>query len=124
MQGILLICDDDEATRGFLTGILTEEGYNVEVTDDATEAIEKILGKKFKAVILKVPGKDSSGSKAIPIINKINIELPIITVTDDPSLETQRKARGGKIFYYLTEPLDAQEIKEVVKSAILRSDKQ
>jgi DNA-binding NtrC family response regulator len=120
----ILICDDDDVMRSLMRETLLEEGYSVETVGDTSEAIEKLLERKFKAVILKVPGKDSSGSRAIPIINKISSTLPIITITDDPSLETQRKARGGKIFYYFTNPLDPGEIKEVVRNAISKSDKQ
>ncbi len=119
----ILICEEDVETVRHMQGVLVEEGYHVETVSDTSEAIEMILGKKFNALILEVPGKDMSGYKAIPIINKIDLRLPIITITDDESLETQRRVRDGKIFYYLLKPIDSAEIKEVLKDAIKSGEK-
>lgn len=114
----VLICSEDHFDNQFLEELLSTEGYEVEVTHQASEAIRRILTQRFQALILGIHLEGMSGLEAIPIINKIDSRLPIITITDDDSLETERKTRKERIFYYFLKPVDAEEIKAVLRDAI------
>lgn len=119
----VLICTVDAALVDFLTGILANEGYGVEVVERAGEAIQKILKHKYQAIIMGVHTKEASGFdtvQTIQIINDIDIDLPIIALADEPSLETHREVRKEKVFYYFLKPVEAEEVREVVKSAVSR----
>jgi len=51
-------------------------------------------------------------------MKRIQPHLPIITITGDASLETEKKARAEDIFYYFVKSFDLEEMKKVVKSAL------
>jgi two-component system cell cycle sensor histidine kinase/response regulator CckA len=70
-QGRILVMDDEEPIRNLLHRVLTRAGYEVELTADGAEAVEKYreareAGRPFDAAILDltVPG-GMGGSKAI-----------------------------------------------------------
>jgi len=57
---------------------------------------------------------------AAKYIRDIDVNLPIIVVTDDGSTEFARKVREHNIFYYAMKPLDLTEINLVVKNAFMK----
>lgn len=114
----ILICMDNPKFLELLTHILLGEGYQVEVVKEPDKAVKKILGEEYKTFILSLPMKEGMGLKAIPIINKSDPTLPIIAITEDDSLEFQRRVRKEKIFYYFVKSFDPEEMKSVVKNAI------
>ncbi len=59
-----------------------------------------------------------SGLEMVSIIHKINAKIPVITISKDDSLETERRVRQERIFYYFPEPVDGDEMKAVIKDAL------
>ncbi|MBI4595269.1 MAG: response regulator [Candidatus Tectomicrobia bacterium] len=122
MVNILISNGNKEDVR-HLANLLCQEGYEIDIAEDGGELIEKLLSKDYQALILGTEIQGIGGIKAISIVKKINDKLPIITITEDDSLETERLARKEKIFYYLLKPIDESEVLEVLKSAILSQEK-
>jgi DNA-binding NtrC family response regulator len=114
----ILVCIGDHPLNQYLANLLSGEGYRVEVTQRGSEAIHKILSKKFKAVILGMDIEGMSGEEVISIVNKIDTNLPIIAIAADDSLETARRIRSKKIFYYFIKPINDEEMRAVVRDAI------
>ncbi len=114
----ILVCNADNPLNQYLAKLISEEGHRVEVAKRGSEAIQKILSKKFRAVILGMDIEGMSGVEAISIINKIDTNLPIIAIASDDSLETERRIRSEKIFYYIIKPINGKEMKAVVRDAI------
>ncbi|MFC2003114.1 PAS domain S-box protein [Chloroflexota bacterium] len=82
--GKVLVMDDEEIVRELLYQGLTGYGYEVEVTEDGAEAIEryseaKELGKSFDAVImdLTIPG-GMGGKEAIKKLLEIDPDAKVI----------------------------------------------
>lgn len=123
-QGLLmsriLICSSNPGLNNFLCDLLTVEGYEVEVTAGAKEGIEKILSKRFRVAIVGLEIKGMSGLEMISIIHKIDGNIPVITISKNDSLETERLVRQERIFYYFLEPVDGAEMTAVVRNALCR----
>lgn len=51
-RGCILIVDDDQAIRETLRAALTDSGYDVEEAVDGQEAIDKMAGNTYQAVLL------------------------------------------------------------------------
>lgn len=119
----VLISNGNPNDVHLLVNLLAQEGYDIDIAEDAAELIDKVLSKDYQALILGTDIKGIEGLKAISIIKKINDKIPIVTITEDDSLETQRLARKERIFYYLLKPVDENEVKEVLKSAISSQEK-
>jgi len=114
----ILVADDDKFFRDRLRKVLQEEGYSVQTVESGVAAIRKILKEKFYALILDIYMEGMGGFETISILKKIDPHLPIIVITGNDSLETERKIRTKGIFYYFVKPFDMKEMKEVVKLAL------
>lgn len=114
----ILVCNSDRPLSQYLVNLLSEEGHRVEVTQKGSDAIQKILSKKFKAVILGMDIEGMSGVEVISIVNKIDTTLPIIAIATDDSLEAERRVRSEKIFYYFIKPINGKEMRAVIRDAI------
>lgn len=116
----ILVCNSDADLNVQLSELLGAPDYRLDFISKVTEAIKKILTHKYDAVILELDADREGGVETIPIINQIDGSLPIITITSQDSLETQRRVRKGKIFYYLVKPIAGEEIKSALQYAVAR----
>ena len=114
----VLICDRDRSFTASLEKLLEGSGYAVETSEPGSPAIQKLLGGSVGLVVLRIHVDDGEGLEMIPLIHQIDRELPIIAVGDTESLEMERKVRVEKVFYYMVQPLDVDEVREVVDRAM------
>lgn len=117
---MILLCDRDPLFVEAIEHLLAEAGYTVETANRPEEAISRLLPKRFGVMILGLHSEKEEDAEAIPVINRIDRQLPIIAIAGDDSLELERRARRGKLFYYAVRPVDIEEVKEVVYQAIMR----
>lgn len=119
----ILICSSDTALVQSLFQLLSPQGYYIDTADCASDMMQKILSQNFKVIILSLHIKGMDSLQAIPVINRINPQLPIIIVADRASLEIERVARSNKIFYYFVKPIEPEELWSVVKQALAKGPK-
>jgi len=117
----LLIADKDAASRKQMANLLIEAGYDVMVTDSAAKAINGVLKKTARVVLLGTELDEFTSASLIPLLKQCNRKLMIILIADDAPLPLMRKVRKEGIFYHAlrpAEPEDEEEIRQVVKCAM------
>jgi DNA-binding NtrC family response regulator len=117
----LLIADKDVATRKQMANLLIEAGYDVTVTDSAAKAINGVLKKTARVVLLGTELDELTSAEMVPLLKQCNRKLMIILIADDAPLHLIRKMRKEGIFYHAlrpAEPEDEEEIRQVVKCAM------
>ena len=114
----ILIYDRDRTFARSLETFFTGSGYTVETFDVGSRAVQKLLSGLYGVVVLGVHIDDVEELEIIPIIHQIDRELPVVAVGDGESLEMERKVRLKKVFYYMVQPVDLDEMTEVVRRAI------
>ncbi|MHB8909369.1 MAG: response regulator [Syntrophales bacterium] len=117
----LLIADKDVATRKQMANLLIEAGYDVTVTDSAAKAINGVLKKTARVVLLGTELDELTSAEMVPLLKQCNRKLMIILIADDAPLPLMRKVRKEGIFYHAlrpAEPEDEEEIRQVVKCAM------
>jgi DNA-binding NtrC family response regulator len=117
---MILLCDRDPVFVDTITHLLAEEGYTVEAVNCPGEAIRRLLPGRFGVMVLGVHSGEAEDVGLIPMVNRIDRQLPIVVIAADESLELERRARTGKLFYYAVRPVDSGEFKEVVKEACMK----
>ena len=118
----IIICHGDSSFSDLLCKVLSKEGYDVESVIDCNEALKKLLSAKFKVFILEIKKEPQEFMEIIPLVKTIDKELALITIVDDDSIEIQKMIRKQKIFYHLVKSLNTDEIKDVVRDALLWAD--
>gem|GEM_PF-147590 len=116
----ILIVDDDEIACKSLIEYFKDDIYYIYHSENLKDLTESLKNKRYDVAIL---GKNVYGEAvydAAKYIRDIDVNLPVIVVTDDGSTEFARKVREHNIFYYAMKPLDLTEINLVVKNAFMK----
>lgn len=71
---------------------------------------------KFDAFVLRVCSEedDIEQLEKLTIIRKIDPDLPTIIISEIDSIKLERAARLQEVFYFLVEPVNTDELKEVL----------
>lgn len=113
VSGNVLIVDDDEQVREYLSRMLQREGCTVETARDGLEALEKIRKSRFEAIVLDLvmPRVDGFG-----VIHYLREHIPsllrsviILTAVSVPQLYSQPVRR------IVTKPFEVEEIAKYVR---------
>lgn len=116
----LLIVEDEETLRESLKRMFSREGYNVSTADSVENGLQLIDKYIFDVIISDIilPGKDG-----IEMLTDVKEELPdqiFIVMTAYASLETAVKALRAGAYDYIMKPVLHEEIKQVVKNALIQ----
>ena len=106
----ILIVDDEPAIRKSLTGLLTDEGYEVVSADNGYEALKLIDEDPPDLVLLDIwlPGMD--GIETLKEIKQNHPYLPVVMITGHGSIETAVIATKFGAFDFLEKPLSIDKI--------------
>jgi DNA-binding NtrC family response regulator len=118
MKTILLVDDEPDILK-ILFDILEPSGYAIVSKPDAESALSVIReGKQIDLMItdLRMPGM--SGSELTAIVRQILPSVPIIMLTGYGSVETYLKSMSSGAFEYINKPVQAIELRRIVKKAL------
>lgn len=119
-RNTVLIGDNNIEFRKSLTAELSKEGYKVETAQRMGDILEILLGERISLIVMNLQAFPNY--EVISMIRKINKKIPIVTVTDDDSIDTERKVRQEGVFFYFVKPLTLKDMKVVINSAIGRDE--
>jgi len=114
----ILVTDDDATTRQMISGVLKKKGYKVSMASDGVAALRAIQKTKFDLVFLDIWMPKLTG---LGLLGKLQTEktIPkIIVMTTDKTSETVLSALRGRVYQFLTKPLDADSLLLTVESAL------
>jgi len=100
-----------------LATALDELGFQTEWTDSGAGAICEAAAGDLALCVIGVDRQSEVDLDYLSCLNQVDPWLPVIVINDQDSLETQRKVRSHRVFYYLVEPLDRDEVRSVIDAA-------
>ena len=92
-------------------------GFQAEWTDSGAGAVCEAAAGDFALCVIGVTRQSEEDLGFLPCLNQVDPLLPVIVVNDRDSLDTQRRVRSHRVFYYLVEPLDRDEVRAVIDAA-------
>ncbi|NFL54758.1 response regulator transcription factor [Clostridium botulinum] len=114
----ILIVDDDKTIVEFLQIFLIKEGYEVRISYNGEEALDKIRSEQFNLILMDIMMPKLDGSEAIKRIRRLT-NIPIIFLTAKDSQQDKIKGFISGCDDYITKPFDLVELSLRV-SAILK----
>ncbi|MHB9923132.1 response regulator transcription factor [Clostridium botulinum] len=114
----ILIVDDDKTIVEFLQIFLIKEGYEVRISYNGEEALDKIRSEQFNLILMDIMMPKLDGFGAIKGIKKLT-NIPIIFLTAKDSQQDKIKGFISGCDDYITKPFDLVELSLRV-SAILK----
>ncbi|WP_434306301.1 response regulator transcription factor [Clostridium botulinum] len=114
----ILIVDDDKTIVEFLQIFLIKEGYEVRISYNGEEALDKIRSEQFNLILMDIMMPKIDGFEAIKRIRRLT-NIPIIFLTAKDSQQDKIKGFISGCDDYITKPFDLVELSLRV-SAILK----
>ncbi len=114
----ILLVDDDNNILTVIKMRLEAEGFHVETTGQAENAVKMATDIVFDLALvdLKLAGKD--GIELMEDLHHINPEMPIIILTAYGTIETAVEAMRKGAYSYITKPFDYPEMLLQINNSI------
>ncbi len=114
----VLVVDHDEGSNVQIKDVLTTEGYQAEVLNDPDQVVEAVKQGRYQMVILDVSPPESRGIELLERIRNADSDICVIAMTGLPTVEAAVRTLKSQAFDYLQKPLELEELRAVVRSAI------
>src|SRR5882672_4996722 len=118
MRESILVVDDEAGVRGSLTGILGDEGYQVEAADSGEAALAVLEGRRFDLLLLDVWLPKMDGLESLSRVRTLDPEVPVVVISGHGSIETAVKAVRMGAQDFVEKPLALEKTLLVVKNAL------
>ncbi|HEX9916761.1 MAG TPA: sigma-54 dependent transcriptional regulator [candidate division Zixibacteria bacterium] len=114
----ILVVDDKDTIRQMLSKTLQSEGYEVDVAEDGSIALEKAKDKQYDLVLtdLKLPDKD--GLEVLAALKDLDPEVAVVVMTAYGTIESAVQAMKMGAFDFLTKPFDTDHLNMLIKRAL------
>jgi DNA-binding NtrC family response regulator len=113
----VLLVDDEEKFLKVLSQRMEGRGLKVETSTTGEEALKKVKGKEFDAIVLDLAMPGMSGIETLKRIRSENPDVQIIMLTGHGSVEKGVEAIKAGAVDFLEKPADINKIMEKIAEA-------
>jgi two-component system nitrogen regulation response regulator NtrX len=114
----ILIVDDEPGVRSALSGVLRDEGYNVDAVDSGEACLDRLGRRVFDVVVLDVwlPGMD--GLATLARMRERQVDAQVVIISGHGSVESAVRAIKMGAFDFVEKPLSLEKTVLVVRNAL------
>lgn len=120
----ILIVDDDNSLREFLSIFLHREGYQVSAAANGEMAIKLLSKSIFDMVITDVKMPSMSGLDLLKEIKERSPDTVVVMITAYASVDTAVEAMKQGAYDYISKPFNVDEIKLIIRKALEKKELQ
>ncbi len=113
----ILIVDDEEIIREFLSEVLNED-YDISVACDGDEAIEKLGKDKYDLVITDLKMPRVSGEEVVKYAREQNPDYRVVIISGYSSLYAVSQSVNSGACAFLSKPFSISELMQTVTGCI------
>lgn len=117
----VLVVDDSEMDLEIISIVCDALGCSVDLASDAFEALELFRERKYDLVLTDYMMEPMNGIYLVSQIKELNPDATCLLVTGFPDGAVRRLAEGGQVFDVITKPIQAAELKEILRLALNQS---
>ena len=123
----ILVVDDDNNTRLYLSAVLEENGYMVDVASNGASALDVMDKKHIDLVVLDIMMPQMDGYEFTRTVREYDSNLPILMVSAKQLPSDKHRGFAAGTDDYITKPIDEEEmlfrIKALLRRAKIASDR-
>jgi two-component system nitrogen regulation response regulator NtrX len=118
----ILIVDDEPGVRSSLSGVLRDEGFEVEAAASGEECLERAARSAFDVVVLDVwlPGID--GLITLQRLRERKVDAQVVMISGHGNIESAVRAIKMGAFDFVEKPLSLEKTVLVVRNALRQRD--
>lgn len=114
----ILVIDDEQGMRDFLSIMLKKEGYEVVAAENGEHALKAIQADIYDLVITDVKMPKVDGIEVLRTIKEVSPETVVIVITAFATTDTAVQAMKLGAYDYITKPFKVDEIKLIIQKAL------
>ncbi|HLM58589.1 MAG TPA: response regulator [Pyrinomonadaceae bacterium] len=114
----VLVVDDEENVRITTAAILEQEGYEVDMAADGTEALQKVVRVRPDLVLTDLRMEDMDGITLLHELQTKHPNIVTIVLTGYASIESSIDALRQGVYDYLVKPCVVDDLKRTVRRAL------
>jgi two-component system, NtrC family, nitrogen regulation response regulator NtrX len=114
----ILIVDDEPGVRNALSGVLGDEGYEVEAVESGEACLERATRRAFDVIVLDIwlPGLD--GLATLARLRERQVDAQVVVISGHGNIESAVRAIKMGAFDFVEKPLSLEKTVLVVRNAI------
>lgn len=113
----VLLLEDDAVAAKSIRRLLVGRSYDVDVATDPEQAIRLFRDTPYEVVISDIDFPADGGTRFLEEVHRSAPGLPVIMITEEPTLESAVEAVNRGAFQYLAKPFRASVLADVVTRA-------
>src|SRR4029077_19650881 len=113
----VLVVDDDALVARSLRRVLEVAGYLVTTAENGSAAVEKIMHNAYDVVLSDIQMPGMSGVELLSVVRSYDLDVPVLLMTGEPTLETAIEAVSLGALQYLPKPTPNEVLLNSVKRA-------
>jgi len=114
----ILIVDDEANMCSIIQDILSDEGYNVMVAENGSEALQVVRKITPDLIITDINMPCMGGLELLREVKNLHTDVQFIIMTAFGELETYLNAMSNGAFDYITKPLNIEMLKIMVAKVL------
>jgi EAL domain-containing protein (putative c-di-GMP-specific phosphodiesterase class I) len=113
----VLLVDDSNFILDTYGAMLERMGIETHCASTATQAMERLRAEEYDVVLSDIQMPEMTGIDFLKAVRQVDLDLPVVLMTGDPSVDTAVTAVEYGAFRYLTKPVRREMLEEVVQRA-------
>jgi EAL domain-containing protein (putative c-di-GMP-specific phosphodiesterase class I) len=113
---VLVVDDEDALRRAFVRG-LSSAGFEVTEAASGAEALRTLEGTRFDVIVSDITMPGLTGVDLLRAVRERDLDVPVILVTGNPTIDTATAAVEYGALRYLLKPVNAHMLAETVGRA-------
>jgi len=114
----ILVVDDEEIVRNYVSRALASRGFGIETAVNGAAAIAAVEKESFDAVICDLKMPDLRGEEVIKKIKTLRPSARVIVITGSVSDVSNPIAPGVQVEGFLIKPFGIGEIRDMVEKVL------
>jgi DNA-binding NtrC family response regulator len=113
-----LVIDDEQIVLESVSALLTDEGFEVDVSLDGRQGLDWAIERNYDVVLTDIRMPDIGGMKVLRDVKRINPRLPVIMITGYASIESAVQAMKLGAAEYIEKPFEPEQLLDAVSRAL------
>jgi two-component system nitrogen regulation response regulator NtrX len=118
----ILVVDDEPGVRSSVTGVLADEGFDVESVGSGEECLDRAAQHAYDVIVLDVwlPGID--GLATLQRLRERQVDSQVVIISGHGNIESAVRAVKMGAFDFVEKPLSLEKTVHVVRNALRQRD--
>ena len=116
----ILIIDDEESILKILSGVLSDEGYDVVTASSGQAGLNMLHEAQPALTLLDIAMPEMDGVETLRRIRDIRPEMPVIMISGHGTIETAVKTTKLGAYDFIEKPLSLERVSLAVKHGLER----